>query len=649
MEVRVAARRVVPVFESGAPAAARCPVGTLWSTTMNTAAVAPRPSDVTTVTAGAVTTVTTVSGVRELADSLCTGAAGVPALVVTAVNRTREVYLDLSRITDEFSDAVRLVVIENPNLTRMLTGVMPTGTTPYNGAARIYPTHDLSWMDAPFADDLLFAGITEGNAARVTDVVVNRLRMVLETAAAFAELDFPSSADGAAEPGSFCGEFTGELSSRAGMVTSPDAPGSMGMLHLDLDALRVDATVTVAGLFGVGDEVRGMVSAEDGIVSLEGLRSADAMTAELVGGRCYPAVVTGRGAKSQVRVQVVPGVESTLTQRGIDEATTAGDVVAVCVQSVGERDGRPRIAVGPVGDADVTVKDAPAMRDGGPGWIALSSGSGVAAGAADAETEEPATTDNRTTELEVLRGRVPALRAQISDLSAQMDILRDLLASARGESDYAWDENDRLNDENTLLRARLAAVGIDLPAGVGAPAAPATPGMTATTSSGVAGHRPRGGRKLRVERQTIYTECVLKGTEFSAPDDQLKEEIRLSWVRNVDAPAKADHPLRYSFGPGFLASVEKTVRADESARRKLSEVLAWVAAGYEERTSRHHAYRAGTGGGAPQIVRHTDGAKAFRVNLETNTAAARRLHYWKLPDGSVEFHSVNLHDDFPSM
>jgi hypothetical protein len=147
----------------------------------------------------------------------------------------------------------------------------------------------------------------------------------------------------------------------------------------------------------------------------------------------------------------------------------------------------------------------------------------------------------------------------------------------------------------------------------------------------------------------VYTECVLKGTEFTAPDDQLAEEIRLSWARNVDAPAKAGHPLNYRFGDGFLASVAKTVRADESARRKLPEVLAWIAAGYEERTARHHAYRIGTGGGAPQVVRYADGAKAFRVDLESSTAAARRLHYWKLPDGSVEFHSVNLHDDYPSM
>jgi hypothetical protein len=600
---------------------------------MNTTTVAPHLS-------GSVTTVTTGPGILELADSLCTGAAGVPTLVVTAVNRTREVYLDLSRVTDEFPDAVRLVVIENPDLTRTFTGVMPTGTTPYNGAARIYPAHDLGWMDDPFTDDLLFTGITAGTAARIADVIVDRLRVVLATAVAFADLDRLASADGAPGPQPFRGEFTGELSPRVGMVTSPDAPGSLGMLQLDLDALRVDAAVTVAGLFGVGDEVRGMVSAEDGIVSLDGLRSADAMTAELVGGRCYPAVVTGRGARSQVRVQVVPGVESVLTQRGIDETAAVGDVVAVCVQSTGERNGRPRIAVGRVDD-DVTVESAPAMRDGGPGWLTLPTGTSDAADADDtaAGSEETTGQDN---ELAVLRGRVPALRAQINDLSEQLGSLHDSLATARDENDYAWDENDRVTAENALLRARLAAAGIELPAGVGA-------GTGAPTTGGTAGHRSRGGRKLRVERQTVYTGCVLKGTEFSAPADQLAEEIRLSWVRNVDAPAKADHPLRYTFGPGFLASVEKTVHADEAARRKLPEVLTWIAAGYRERTTRHHAYRAGTGGGAPQLVRHTDGAKAFRVDLETNTAAARRLHYWKLPDGSVEFHSVNLHDDFPTM
>ncbi|MDN6438766.1 MAG: hypothetical protein L0K27_04790 [Corynebacterium nuruki] len=619
---------------------------------MNTVTADRLPATATAVT------VTTVPGILELAESLCTGAAGVPTLVVTAVNRTREVHLDLSRITDEFPDAVRLVVMENPDLTRAFTGAMPPDATPYNGAARIYPAHDLDWMDDPFADDLLFAGITDANGDRVTGVVIDRLRVILAAAAASADLQSPAPGADRTAVRPFRGEFSGALSPRSAMVTSPDAPGAFGVLQLDLDALQVSPTVTVDGLFRAGDEVCGTLGADGTVASLDGLREPAAMVAELVVGGCYPAVVTGKAGKSQVGVQVIPGTGSTLTQQGIDRTAAAGDVVTVQVQSVSKREGQVRIAVGPVVDGPVPLQDAPALRDGGPAWLPRptgSAGSADAGPAAATATSSPAasaaasasasTSSGPDSELTVLRGRVPALRAQIHDLSAEIDRLRDALSTVNDENGFAWDEHDRLEQENALLRDRLTAAGLGLPGGVaGVPAGAATAG-----AAGASGHRPRSSRKLRVDRQTVYTECVLKGTEFTAPDDQLAEEIRLSWARNVDAPAKAGHPLNYRFGDGFLASVAKTVRADESARRKLPEVLAWIAAGYEERTARHHAYRAGTGGGAPQVIRYADGAKAFRVDLETSTAAARRLHYWKLPDGSVEFHSVNLHDDYPSM
>ena len=49
--------------------------------------------------------------------------------------------------------------------------------------------------------------------------------------------------------------------------------------------------------------------------------------------------------------------------------------------------------------------------------------------------------------------------------------------------------------------------------------------------------------------------------------------------------------------------------------------------------------------GAAQQVRG-DGARAWRCNLQTRTAAARRLHYWQLPDGRIELAKIVYHDDF---
>lgn len=58
-----------------------------------------------------------------------------------------------------------------------------------------------------------------------------------------------------------------------------------------------------------------------------------------------------------------------------------------------------------------------------------------------------------------------------------------------------------------------------------------------------------------------------------------------------------------------------------------------------------HALRMGDGGNDPTRVRTSDGAEGRRCYIEHNTPAARRLHYWTLPDGTIEFASVNVHDD----
>ena len=58
-----------------------------------------------------------------------------------------------------------------------------------------------------------------------------------------------------------------------------------------------------------------------------------------------------------------------------------------------------------------------------------------------------------------------------------------------------------------------------------------------------------------------------------------------------------------------------------------------------------HRLRQGEGGNDPVRVRSGDAAEAHRCYIEQGTAAARRIHYWLTPDGTVEFASVNVHDD----
>lgn len=581
--------------------------------------------------------VDSTADVAALAEALCAPTDMTPTLVVTAVNRTREIPLDLTRIADEVGDAAHLVTITDPDLTRTLTGLMPPGTTPYNGAARIYPAHDLTWIQDCFAGDLLFANIRPDNGTRLAGALATRLLTMAENARGYEALDALAerSAGAAGEdagPRPFRGEFTGASSATVGMITSPDAPG-VGMLRVDLDALRPGAPVVIGSVFADGDEVTGHFDASGAVVDVDGMRTVGQMAADLEVQHRYPAVVTGVVAKSQVSVQVVPGLTSHLTQTGIDSSVSAGDVVTVQVQSVGERRGALKIVVGPVPDG-AAVEDAPPLRVGGPAWVTLKDAAtdedatdtgdtGDTGDAGDADGGVPA---GSVAELEGLRARVPTLKKHLRRMEDQIAELHRRLRTYDDERRFAWDENDRLEEENDLLRARLRSAGVALPAGVAS-------GEAATTA-----------RAKKTEKRTVYTERPLMGDEFDTLYWQLFTEVQLCWARQVDAADKHAHPLNFRYGDGFLVSVTRTVKDSEALRWKLPKVMAWVGCGLPERTTRHHAYRDGEGGGAPQLVRD-DGSKAFRVDLETKTAAARRLHYWRLPDGTVEFHRVGFHDE----
>lgn len=572
--------------------------------------------------------VDTTTGVATLAEALCDPPDMTPTLVVTAVNRTREIPLDLARIADEVGNAARLVVITDPNLTRALTGLMPPGTTPYNGAARIYPAHDLTWTEDCFAGDLLFANIRPDNGARIAGVITTRLLTMAESAQGFGALEERASATATqdADPRPFRGEFTGASSPTVGMISSADAPG-VGMLRVDLDTLLPGAPVVIGSIFADGDEVSGHFDASGAVVDVAGMHAADQLAGDLVVQHCYPAVVTGAVAKSQVSVQVVPGLTSYLTQSGIDTTAEVGDVIAVQVQSVGERRGALKIIVGPAPE-DATVEDAPSLRTGGPAWVSMhapldEATSGVQT-RVDVTVGVPA---GSVAELEGLRRKVPQLKHEKAEIARTIGQLHEKLEIIGRENDHTWQENDRLTHENERLQEALRRAGVHVP----------------TTLPGAGqGRGPR--RRVRTEVEVVHTERPFTGNEFTDPADQLDLEVRVEWARRVDAAEKATHPLRFRFGVQYLGSVRQVIDDSEALRWKLPRVMMWIASGYEDRTTRPHQFRISDAGGAPYLVRD-DRAKAYRVDLETNTAAARRLHYWKLPDGTVEFQRVGFHDE----
>ena len=91
-----------------------------------------------------------------------------------------------------------------------------------------------------------------------------------------------------------------------------------------------------------------------------------------------------------------------------------------------------------------------------------------------------------------------------------------------------------------------------------------------------------------------------------------------------------------------------TIATSGADRQKVVDTVMEAACGRAKEIEGRqlHKLRTGASGNAPERKRDSDGAVAWRCNVQTNAASARRLHYWASPGGRLEFSCVVVHDDF---
>lgn len=155
--------------------------------------------------------------------------------------------------------------------------------------------------------------------------------------------------------------------------------------------------------------------------------------------------------------------------------------------------------------------------------------------------------------------------------------------------------------------------------------------------------RERHARRI-AELEELAGRARADESLFDDPAEQLDFDIRIQWARRIPRGEKAARPLAsYRLGPDFFTSWEAV---DGVERSKVVDVIVEVLIGVDAALPGRelHQLRRGPGGNDPFVGRE-DGATCWRVSLQVKTAQARRLHYWRLPDGSVELSSVRLHDD----
>ncbi|WP_103061724.1 hypothetical protein [Actinomyces qiguomingii] len=130
---------------------------------------------------------------------------------------------------------------------------------------------------------------------------------------------------------------------------------------------------------------------------------------------------------------------------------------------------------------------------------------------------------------------------------------------------------------------------------------------------------------------------------FLDPEDQLRHEIYVAWAELTPPQDKALWPLPtdYAVGPGFIDSLNALEGVDhERVLRVVVEVLTGRVKDIPSRQL--HRLRMSTH--SSQARTREDGAVAFRVAVQVKTPSARRLHFWRLPDGRVELINVAVHD-----
>lgn len=158
-------------------------------------------------------------------------------------------------------------------------------------------------------------------------------------------------------------------------------------------------------------------------------------------------------------------------------------------------------------------------------------------------------------------------------------------------------------------------------------------------------YRDASSRLSRLEKSALAGRET-DGPAFLDPQRQWRHETYLAWCRRIPPSDKQRLPLpeSYIIGPEFLDSL---AAVQGVSRMKVTDVVVEVLTGLVNDLGGRevHTLRAGEGGRDP-VVRRADGAVCWRAALQRGTPAARRLHFWRLPDGTVELARVVTHDDF---
>lgn len=509
-----------------------------------------------------------------------------PVVVITIAQGQHDPYVDVESVATDVTGVCDVQVLATGEASWAFSRELPDGRQVYGGASRVYST-SLDWLDDMHASRLFFAY----NSVQGKEIGPQ----LVSEAFAVAFRDGHTRQAGA-KPAPLI-ESTATVRGCAGGLAVADASGSSFPLPATIRPELVAPGVAAERMFTKGQQLAGVLDTATNRFDPLPSRSSPAEAFAVVKDDDILLARVAKVGTHYVTVTLLPEFDLRIPIMEFESDTTSGplvtvgEVVTVHVESVA--DGCPsQISLW---DADYAEMATPiSVFPEGPAWLVPE---------------------------QLLRPSMPA-QSDLPD-AEQLEVLT-----------YIDPDDPRaaLLSENADLSCRLAR-GMDRVATLEREVA------TLRTQARTARHKFRD-----LEKQTRQRGTDVTPTYFGDPEDQFRWEVSVAWTVRTTPDDKAVHPLEdYTLGKEFLETLDATDGID---RRKVVEVVADLVSGRAEQMPARgcHPLRIGVGANEAQVTR-SDGAKCWRISLQHKSHSARRLHYWRKPDGGIELSSVRVHDD----
>lgn len=549
-----------------------------------------------------VTRIETPAAASALAKRLNAPQRPRPLVLVSSSAATNEPWIDLNELGDELDGLADIYLIMTGDATWTLSRQIPPKTEAYGGAGRVYPTdngwvHDLDRSRLHFAFDPL-------SGKRATRALIS---------------DALRLAHGA---GLLAGPTSSQARTASGMVQGIPTP-DRAIVKLDdhswatvTQELTVP-TVPLGDLLCEGMPVHGRFDPVTRQLDIRAsIRPANVALSTYQPGTTVLARVDEVRSRS-ARLALYPGVEAwvrgdDVTSNELDDFRSLMTTGEVVIAHLLERDPTWRLRLADVDDDEEPLA-APVVVEAGRPWLEppvfgppLTLPVSDSPAPPEAPPEQAPVPAPFSTQGKAVQG----LGLKVAELQAQLLQAESRLAALQGERDMLAGQLTRAHTDADQLRKQAKQL------------------------------------RTEVRRRSRRSPPEELGGQFTDPEQQLRFEIDHRWAMRIPAGDKerlAAAP--YVIGRNFIASLEQLGGVKRS---KVVDVVVEVLTGLAKDVDgrKLHRLRESEAGDAPDRVRETDGAQAMRVNLQTNTPSARRLHYWQLKDGTIELARVVVHDDF---